>query len=36
MNLVEVGWYDVDCIGLAEDRAKWKSVVNAVVNLRVP
>jgi hypothetical protein len=31
---VELG--DVDCIGLAQDRYRWRSFVNAVMNLRVP
>jgi hypothetical protein len=36
MDLVEVGWGDVDWIGLAEDRGRWRTVVNPVLNLRVP
>jgi hypothetical protein len=36
MNLVEVGWGDVDWIGLAQDRDRWRALVNSVVNLRVP
>jgi hypothetical protein len=32
----EVGWGDVDWIGLAKDRNKWRAVVNSVLNLRVP
>jgi hypothetical protein len=35
MNLVEVGWDDVDWIGLAQDRDRWRALVNAVMNLRV-
>jgi hypothetical protein len=36
MDLVEVGWGDVDWIGLAQDKNRWKAVVNLVLNLRVP
>jgi hypothetical protein len=32
----EVGWGDVDWIGLAKDRNRWRAVVNSVLNLRVP
>jgi hypothetical protein len=35
MDLGEVGWSDVDWIGLAQDRDKWRALVNAVMNLRV-
>jgi hypothetical protein len=35
MNLVEVGWRDVDCIGLAQDRDRWRALVNLVLKLRV-
>jgi hypothetical protein len=35
MNLVEVGWGDVDWIGLAQDRDRWRALVNAVMNLRL-
>jgi hypothetical protein len=35
MNLVEVGLDDVDWIGLAKDRNRWRTVVNSVMNLRV-
>jgi hypothetical protein len=36
MDLGEVGGGNVDWIGLAQDRNKWKAVVNSVLNLRVP
>jgi hypothetical protein len=36
MGLVEVGWGDVDWIGLAQDRDRWRAIVNSVLNLRVP
>jgi hypothetical protein len=36
MNLLEMGWGGVDWIGLAQDRDKWRALVNAVMNLRVP
>jgi hypothetical protein len=36
MDLLETGLSVVDWIGLAEDRYSWRSLVNAVMNLRVP
>jgi hypothetical protein len=36
MDLGEVGWGDVDWIGLAKDRNRCRAVVNSVLNLRVP
>jgi hypothetical protein len=36
MDLVEVGLGDVDWIGLAKDRNRWRAVVNSVLNIRVP
>jgi hypothetical protein len=35
MDLVEVGWGDVDWIGLAQDRDRWRALVNSVLSLRV-
>jgi hypothetical protein len=32
----EVGWGDVDWIGLATDRNGWRILVNSVLNLRFP
>jgi hypothetical protein len=36
MDLGEVGWCNVDWIGLAQDRNRWRALVNSVLNLRVP
>jgi hypothetical protein len=34
MDLGELGWSDVDWIGLAQDRNRWRALVNSVLNLR--
>jgi hypothetical protein len=31
---MDVGWGDVDRIGLAQDRNRWRALVNSVLNLR--
>jgi hypothetical protein len=36
MDLVEIGLNVVDWIGLAQDRYRWRALVNSVMNLRVP
>jgi hypothetical protein len=37
MDLEEVGWGEVDWIGLAQDRERWRRpLLNSVLNLRVP
>jgi hypothetical protein len=33
MDLVEVGWGEVDWIGLDQDRDRWRALVKAVMNL---
>jgi hypothetical protein len=35
MDLGEVGWGGVYCIGLAQDRNRWRALVNSELNLRV-
>jgi hypothetical protein len=35
-NLLETGLGGVDWICLAQDRCRWRALVNAVMNLRVP
>jgi hypothetical protein len=32
----EVGYDDVDWIGLAQDRNRWRALVNSILNLWVP
>jgi hypothetical protein len=36
MDLLEIGFCDVDWIGLAQDRYRWRALVNSVMNFRVP
>jgi hypothetical protein len=36
MDLLEIGLSVVDWVGLAKDRYRWRALVNAVMNLRVP
>jgi hypothetical protein len=35
MDLRDIGWGGVEWIQLAQDRDRWRAVVNAVMNLRV-
>jgi hypothetical protein len=36
MDLLEIGVSVVDWIGLAQDRYRWRAVVNSVMNLQLP
>jgi hypothetical protein len=36
MDLLEIALSVVDWIGLAQDRYRWRGLVNKVMNLRVP
>jgi hypothetical protein len=36
MDLVEVGCGDVDWFCLAQDRDRWRDLVNSVLNFQVP
>jgi hypothetical protein len=36
MDLGEVGWGYVYWIGLAQNRNRWRALVNSVLNLQVP
>jgi hypothetical protein len=36
MDLLEIGLSVVDGIGLAQDRYRWRALVNLVMNLWVP
>jgi hypothetical protein len=36
MDLLEIGVNVVDWIGLAQNRYRWRALVNTVMNLRVP
>jgi hypothetical protein len=35
-DLLEIGLNVVDWIGLAQDRYRWRALVNSVMNLQVP
>jgi hypothetical protein len=36
MDLGEIEWEGVDWIDMAQDRDQWRTVVNTVMNLRIP
>jgi hypothetical protein len=36
IDLRKIGWGGMDWIDLAQDRDQWRTLVNTVLNLRVP
>jgi hypothetical protein len=36
MVLIEIGWGGMDWIDLAQDRDRWRALVNMVMQFRVP
>jgi hypothetical protein len=36
MDLKEIGWDSVKWIDIAQDRDQWRTLVNKVLNIRVP
>jgi hypothetical protein len=36
MDLIEIEWDGMDWIGFTQGRYRWRALVNAVMNLRVP
>jgi hypothetical protein len=36
MDLSEIGWEDMDWMNPEKDRDQWRTLVNTVMNLRVP
>jgi hypothetical protein len=36
IDLGEISWLGMDWIGRAQERDKWRTLVKAVMNLRVP
>jgi hypothetical protein len=36
IDLLEVGWGDVDWIDLAQNRNRWRTLVDSVLNRRFP
>jgi hypothetical protein len=36
IDLREIGWGGMDWIDLAQDRGRWRPVVNTVMHLRLP
>jgi hypothetical protein len=35
MDLGEIGWSDMNCIVLAQDRDQWTALLKEVINLQV-
>jgi hypothetical protein len=35
MDLREITWGGVECIGLAQDRGQWRAIVNTLMNFQV-
>jgi hypothetical protein len=35
LNLLQTGWGDVDWIDLAQNRYRWRALVNLVINFRI-
>jgi hypothetical protein len=33
MNLLEIGWSGMDCIGLVQDSDNWRAFLNAIMKL---
>jgi hypothetical protein len=36
LDILEISWGGVDSVALAQDKDKWRALVNAVMSLRVP
>jgi hypothetical protein len=36
MDLREIGWHGVDWIDMAQSRDQWRTLLNTILNLRVP
>jgi hypothetical protein len=36
MDLLEIGWGGMNWIDLAQNKDKWKELVNAIMNCQVP
>jgi hypothetical protein len=36
MDVGEIGWGDMDLLGPVQDRDRWRTPVNKIMNLRFP